>query len=503
MTRKKKNKTKKPIPETMPDVSRTGDVITNDFDLEASKIPALSTIRQQIKTAKTLVNTNVRAFRTEYDRLKMGVNLIVNGRRIGFEDWGLKDVEKPQVPPSFKKDRGEKIERAQDFNANFRSSDKTDESDIFEIDDNDFIDDEEIEEATAETEEDIDSLIVDLDNVPQLFKSTKIKRQIRYEDYRDLVGLTNLCIHKGYFIIDITGKWMSDSGVLGSIHRDNIREAIEKVRELGIVNFDVDEFLHHAQVFLCDVCVDIPLNDRKQVERYIEGISSYFPLVSNRYDIKKYGRHGLMMKPKAMKAGMSFCIYSKGQELDFSINRSTRATRYTGIIESTGVELAQRTLRLEVKLFRLENIRDTLDIPFDKRGVVRLNEVLNSRTPVMLHIFEKFIGNIETLLNRIEWMSDVLKGNEERSLNDIFIAERFIEIFKENNFDLSRTKSHIKTEYVNVSEALLADFNKLANSRLNVLNFLVYRKPKTITIMLDTLRRLQTHYATGMGVGNG
>ena len=121
MTRKKKNKTKKPIPETMPDVSRTGDVITNDFDLEASKIPALSTIRQQIKTAKTLVNTNVRAFRTEYDRLKMGVNLIVNGRRIGFEDWGLKDVEKPQVPPSFKKDRGEKIERAQDFNANLEA----------------------------------------------------------------------------------------------------------------------------------------------------------------------------------------------------------------------------------------------------------------------------------------------------------------------------------------------------------------------------------------------
>lgn len=100
-------------------------------------------------------------------------------------------------------------------------------------------------------------------------------------------------------------------------------------------------------------------------------------------------------------------------------------------------------------------------------------------------------------------MSDVLKGNEERSLNDIFIAERFIEIFKENNFDLSLTKSHIKTEYVNVSEAQLADFNRLANSRRNVLNLLVYRKPKTITIMLDMLKRLQAHYATGMGVDNG
>lgn len=69
---------------------------------------------------------------------------------------------------------------------------------------------------------------------------------------------------------------MSDTGVLGSLHRDNIREALEKVRELGVVNFDVDEFLHHAQVFLCDVCVDIPLNDKKQVEIYIEGIVLIF-----------------------------------------------------------------------------------------------------------------------------------------------------------------------------------------------------------------------------------
>lgn len=99
-----------------------------------------------------------------------------------------------------------------------------------------------------------------------------------------------------------------------------------------------------------------------------------------------------MMKPKAMKACMSFCIYSKGQQLDFSISRSTRATRYTGIIGSTGLELAQRTLRFEVKLFRLENIRDTLGITFDKIGVIRLNEVLNSRVPVMLHIFEKSLA---------------------------------------------------------------------------------------------------------------
>ena len=60
-------------------------------------------------------------------------------------------------------------------------------------------------------------------------------------------------LFKGYFVVDITGKWMADSGVLGSLHRDNIREALQKVIELGIVNFNIDEFIRHAQVFICDV----------------------------------------------------------------------------------------------------------------------------------------------------------------------------------------------------------------------------------------------------------
>ena len=100
MTNKKK---KEPIiPELATDISSTGDIKTNDFDLIRGKIPPLSTIRSQIKQAKTLVNiANTVPVLIEFDRLKIGVNLIEHGRYISFEDWGLEEVNNPERPPSF------------------------------------------------------------------------------------------------------------------------------------------------------------------------------------------------------------------------------------------------------------------------------------------------------------------------------------------------------------------------------------------------------------------
>ena len=310
-------------------------------------------------------------------------------------------------------------------------------------------------------------------------------------------------ICNGFFVVDLSGKWMSDTGILGSLHRDNIREALERVLDLGVVEFDIDEFINCAQVFVCDVCVDIPLENKTQVSRYIDGVSSFFPIATNRFNITKYGRHGLALKPKAKTSGYSFVIYSKGQELDYSVKKSTRATRYTGIIGDTGIELAERTLRLEVKLFKLKNIRSGLNITTPAWGFVRLTDVLNSTAPVMLQMFELFSGNPTELLDHLEWLNTIATAPEGFTLSEIFTAERFVELLRENNFDLALTKSHIRTEYINASDTELEYFNRLSNSRQNVLNFLVYRKPKSITVMLALLARLQAYYSTGMGVDNG
>ena len=155
-------------------------------------------------------------------------------------------------------------------------------------------------------------------------------------------------INKGFFVIDITGKWMHEPGMLGSLHKDNIREALQEILNLHVVTFNLDKFIEYAQVFGCDVFVDLKLASTLQVEWYINGISSFFPISTNRYKIAKYSRHGLTLVPKAKTRKYSFTVYSKGKDLSYRLKRNTWASKYTYNIGSIGQELAERTLRLNL-----------------------------------------------------------------------------------------------------------------------------------------------------------
>ena len=205
-----------------------------------------------------------------------------------------------------------------------------------------------------------------------------------------------------------------------------------------------------------------------------------------------------MLKPKAQKSGFSLVIYSKGQELDYSYNRTTKATLYTDIIGDTGIKLAERTLRFELKLFSLASIRRNLDITMNEARIVRLTDVLNCTAPVLLRQMESFTGKPEQLLERLKWLQNI-ETTDNMTLNEIFIAERFVEILRDNNFDIGIARSHIRTEYVNATDKELEEFTRLANIRRNILTFLVYRKPKSVTIMLDILCRLQNYYSGEAG----
>ena len=486
---KKFTKTENSKNNNINDTSKTGDVKTNDFNLDKEKIPALSTLRTQIKTATSLIDAQgVTHKRIEFDRLRIGINIGLYGHRIHFEDFVMEDVENPKEPPSYyNKDEGNLPDR-RSFISKEYDDEEYDISDLFDSEE-EYQEYLEIEQQKKESGTEPEP-----EPEPDIFSDFSIKRRIRYDDYKGQVGLINLFLFKGYFVVDITGKWMAGNGVLGSLHRDNIREALQKVIELGIVDFNIDEFIKYAQVFICDVVVDIQLNSQKQVNRYIDGISSFFPISTNRHNIAKYGRHGLMLKPKAQKAGFSLVVYSKGQELDYSYRRITKATLYTDIIGDRGVELAERTLRFELKLFSLASIRRKLDITMDEARIVRLTDVLNCTAPVLLTQIELFTGKPEQLLERLQLLEDVETTTDRLPLKEIFIAERFIEILRENNFNITITRSHIRTEYVNATDKELEEFTRLANIRRNILTFLAYRKPKSVTIMLDILCRLQTYY---------
>lgn len=83
MVRSKNKDTRPDSNETMSDISRTGDERTNDFNLIGEKIPPLSTIRTQLRNVRSLLNTSLTVpIRTEFDRLRIGLNLGLYGEQI-------------------------------------------------------------------------------------------------------------------------------------------------------------------------------------------------------------------------------------------------------------------------------------------------------------------------------------------------------------------------------------------------------------------------------------
>ncbi len=489
----------------LPETSSTGDIVTNDFDFSGHKAPVLSTVRTQLREALALHEKGYTLpLRTEFDRLRIALNLNLYGAKVEFENWGMEDVPDPQKPPSYDEDTNLKLEKFRNsstLTSGITEDDFDIEEEEFFAGEDDLFEDEEVNfsDTINRTEKEKQSLPEE--NYYSLYDYTSVKKRIPYYIYKNAIGLNNMFINKGFFVIDITGKWMHGLGVLGSLHKDNIREALQEILNLHVVTFDIGKFIKYAQVFGCDVFVDLLLASEQQVEWYVDGLSSFFPISTNRQKISKYSRHGLSLIPKAKTRKYSFTVYSKGKDLSYRLKRNTWASKYTYNIGFKGQELAERTLRLEAKLHKFHELRDLLDIP-EKRYVVSLTDVLNSKAPVMLKMFELFSGKPEVLLERLSWLSDTITTPEDNSLKDICIAEWFVNLLRENNFDILTVRSHIRVEYANVKDSEIEKFNQLANIRKNILNYIVYKKPKSTTIMLDILRRLYDYYSTGMGVSH-
>ena len=144
---------------------------------------------------------------------------------------------------------------------------------------------------------------------------------------------------------------------------------------------------------MCDVCIDIRL---EKVEKYINAISSFLPLDSNRYRNMKFGSHGLKIKSNAKNAGSSLTIYNKEKEILNSVNKSERLKeKLKDIIENPNS--IKNILRLEVQMYKLQDIRALLNIPMKQERKVNLIDVLNSTAKPILARFKNF-GVTEEIL---------------------------------------------------------------------------------------------------------
>lgn len=483
---------------------------TNDFNLKPEKKAALSSMITNLKTIRKSLECTKPAdsFVMRFDKLKMAISLSEHEDYLEFfmdiMQSNMRESDFPSKPPSKLKEDEKREEIAKQY------KNRT----VSEVKPNKELEDVFSEEAEKEDlkrqvsgnweddEEALDNFIEDeniisdeeLEDIAEKSSYKYPDCKISYEAYKKNAGIINIYIQKDMLVIYLTGKFMASKGNLGYLTKNNIEQCLEKVQRVAGFKFNTGVFISYAKLYLCDVCVDIPF---KNVERVIYALSSLFPLASNRHMIRKYGNHGLLLKSNAKNTGSCLIAYLKGWELSNSKNRGKRSSEYLKTIGKAEQERAKQLLRIEVHIYKLEDMRVLLCIQNRKYRTVYLQDVLESQATPILKRFEAFECTKEKLEEKIEgYIEDEQKPKTPirtaKQLEKILACERLAELVRDNNFNFSQTKNHIITEHEIYDKALIAQLTTEIKQRY--WDFLLYRKPKAIKIVIDLLNKIHTYY---------
>ncbi len=483
------------------------DAVLKDFDLEAEtkqvdgrnvrkQVPS-STIKKQLKKVDGLLKYSPSV--VTFDKLKMAINLTIYGAEIGFKLLYMQETDYPTIVPNSYAELNEQVARFQKTQAAMKDSEDDEKYDI-----SDLLDDTN-DDSFDEFSFDFDSND-DEDELEIFGENTYHDCRIPYEAYKNNIGIINIYIKNDILVINLSGKFMASRGRLGRIHRNNIRECLQRVIQLGLFTFDIDAFIELADCLSADVTMDIEFESNAQVDKTIRALSSFMPLCSQSYQVRKY-RNSIFVKKFAKDAGHSLVIYSKGAELRHSKIRETRASKYTKLIGRMGEEVANRTLRLELHLFKFKDIRRYLMIGTVERRRISLQDVLDSTEMPLFVVFDEMGIDIEKLKTHLLGYLPIAKKLEkkrtltQKELTDILSAERYAQLIKENNFNIATTIDHIAVEYgVDKDCTLFKQLSKIVKD--NLYDYLCFAKPKTITLIIALFERIMEDYARRAEVQN-
>lgn len=499
------------IEEINPDINYDE---TNDFDLTPEDKPALSTMERNLRDLNKRLATTVPAgnFVHQFDKLKIAVDLKY-WEAIGFdfdiEASNMFRCVSPEKPDTWADERKRIQKHNEELSEMYESPylivEQNPEA-IPEFEDLDEFLEEDTEDIFEETEEERETFKKSshrLNN--KSFPNCKIKYSARTENRTQ--GLNNVYIKNDHLFICITGKFMGTSESLGYITRDNIIEVLEKVQRLAGFRFNAESFLIRAIVYICHLCIDLISID---VAKDIDALSSLFPLSTVRHVIRKYGRHGLQLKSKAKNAGSSLVFYHKLIEVEYNLQRLLRKINIENPENSITLEQLRARcnypknldliLRIELQIYKLEEMRVLLDIPRREARKVYLTDVLNSTATPILKRFEVFGATEEILREKIACYVD----NAERTptenrthmeLRNRLASERIATMLEDNGFDIQWLRSHLKVEYDLDNDALLN--NLTTDIKEDLWNFLLYRKPKAVKRVLNILNKVHVYYGRG------
>ena len=294
-------------------------------------------------------------------------------------------------------------------------------------------------------------------------------------DYCARLGVGHMYFERGNFICQISGKITAKKGYLGLINKENIYDALNKLKG-SLVDFDNDKFMEKAQVLLVHTTNDIKVSDTNS---YVKAFSSFLPLRTDKYNVLKYGNNGFEILPRgkqlANTARNSLCIYTKAGEIAHSDQASYKRT-----IGNEGRKLSAKVLRIELKLYNYKAIRTYL-APELNDGTITLQELLNStQTPIIQRLAELEITKDDLVKARGEYIS--MEEDKLPKLAELLKIYGLIHILKLNSYSLDKVRSYLEVETgKDVRSSELKKYREILQ------RYLACYKPHTVALLTELL----------------
>lgn len=297
-------------------------------------------------------------------------------------------------------------------------------------------------------------------------------------DFCRRLGVGHMYFKNGEFVCQINGKITACKGFIGLINKNNIYRALNELKG-NLVKFDNDKFIEKAQVLVTHVTTDINVFD---VNSYIKAFSSYLPIRTDKFSVLKYGNSGyeILARGKQSKNSVnnSFCIYAKGGEIKYRKQRS-----YQNAIEQSGLNLAAKTLRLELKLYNYKAIRVYL-APEKNDSTISLKELLECKqTPIIQKLKELEITQDALIKARGEYIS--MLEDKRPTLAVLQRMHGVIHLLKLNDYSMDKVRSYLTVE---TGKEVRSD--ELKKDREILQRYIACYKPRTVALLTQLVEVL-------------
>lgn len=300
-----------------------------------------------------------------------------------------------------------------------------------------------------------------------------------FSRFKKRMGLNHLYVYNGELIIIGTGKIVSKEGDLGLLNWSTLYEALDVIKSTGLIDFENKAFIDIAEVLSVHVTNDINVG---WVNPHVKAFSSYLPMRTDKYNVLKYRTGYIILqtgKPSKNRPHYELCIYNKGAEINGRHNQN-----YRNRIGKKGVSLANKTLRLELRLFNFAAIRMFV-APDKKDGTVTLRELLDCKqTPII-----KMLSLLEITKEGLEKArGQYIVMYEDETFPTHAEFERMqglIHMLEKHDYNLDKVRS-----YIEVETHLKTHSTYFQTKRATLQQYITCYKPRTIALLLELLKAM-------------